>query len=77
MLKEPDKDKFVKAMDIEVASMFDENIWISVPKREMLAHHNKQSAVGHNTHRYQIIVIWLFKRGQYPDEILRKYKARL
>ena len=38
MLKEPDRDQFMEAMKVEVASLFKEEIWKMVPKSEMLEH---------------------------------------
>ena len=46
MLLQPDRDDFIKAMEVEVASMFDENIWEKVPRHEISAHYDKQRALG-------------------------------
>ena len=42
MLKEPDRDMFMKAMEKEVASLFKEEIWKMVPKSEMIEHYDMQ-----------------------------------
>ena len=44
MVREPDKDKFIEAMEAEVASMFQEKIWKAVPKRIMTDHYKAQQA---------------------------------
>ena len=44
MVREPDKDKFVEAMEVDVASMFKEKIWKAVLKRIMSDHYRTQRA---------------------------------
>ena len=46
MLKEPDRDMFMKAMEKEVASLFKEEIWKMVPKSEMTGHYDMQRKEG-------------------------------
>ena len=77
MTKQPDKDKFVEAMEVEVASMFREEIWKAVPKRVMREHYQAQRDSGLDVKRHQIMMIWSFKRKRHPDGSLNKYKARL
>ena len=77
MVREPDKDKFIEAMEDEVASMFQEKIWKAVPKRIMTDHYKAQRATGLEVKRHQIMMIWSFKRKRHPDGSLNKYKARL
>ena len=77
MVKQPDRDKFIEAMELEVASMFKENIWLAVPKRVMTEHYRKERASGLDVKRHQIMMIWSFKRKRHPDGSLSKHKARL
>lgn len=77
MIKEPDKAKFVEAMEVEVAFMLKENIWKAVPKRIMTEHYRAQRATGVNVKRHQIIIIWSFKPKRHPDGSLNKYKLML
>ena len=46
MVRQPDKDKFIDAMEVEVASMFREDIWKAVPKRIMTDHYRAERAKG-------------------------------
>ena len=77
MTKQPDKAKFVEAMEVEVASMFREKIWKAVPRRVMREHFQAQRDSGLEVKRHQIMMIWSFKRKRHPDGTLNKYKARL
>ena len=77
MLAQPDRDDFIKAMEVEVASMFDEGIWEKIPRREMTDHYNEHRALGKEVQRQQIMMIWSFKRKRHPDGTLKKHKARL
>lgn len=77
MMQEPDKEKFIEAMNKEVTSLFKEKIWIKVPRQEMKNHYAKQRADGLKIKREQIMMIWSFKRKRHPDGTLDKYKARL
>ena len=77
MLGQPDKAEFLKAMEIEVSSMFRDEIWKLVPRTEMLQHYAAQRKAGISIHREQIMMIWSFKRKRRPDGTLNKYKARL
>ena len=65
MLKQPDKNEFIKAMMAEIKDHESRQHWVlfkrsSIPK-------------GHKT----IMAIWSFKRKRYPDGTIYKYKARL
>ena len=77
MLKEPDKAEFLKAMTSEVASLFSEKIWALVPREEMTQHYVNQRKTGKTIDRQQIMMIWLFKRKQYPDSTFNKCKSKL
>ena len=77
MLLQPDRDKFLEAMEKEVRSMFDEDIIEVVPRRQMLDHYNKVRAKGQSVERQQIMMIWSFKRKRHPDGSLNKHKAQL
>ena len=46
MLKEPDRDMFMKAMEKELASLFKAEMWKMVPKVEIIEHYDKQRKVG-------------------------------
>ena len=76
MVRLPDKDKFIDAIEVEVASMFREDIWKAVPKRIMTDHYRAERAKGLDIKRHQIMMIWSFKRKRHPDGTLKKYKAR-
>ena len=75
MLQQPDRDDFIKAMEKEVASMFEEGIWEKVPKSVMLDYYRKERNKGLDIRRHQIMMIWSFKRKQHLDGQLNKYKA--
>ena len=77
MLKEPDKDEFLKAMNDEVASLFKKRIWKMVPRSEMKHHYNEMRMKGKDISREQIMMIWSFKRKRHPDGTFNKCKARL
>ena len=77
MLKEPDKLEFAKAMEKEVSSLFDEQIWKMVPREEMTRHYASERKLGKSIKREQIMMIWSFKRKRHPDGTLDKHKARL
>ena len=77
MMKEPDRDMFMKAMEKEVASLFKEEIWKMVPKSEMIDHYDKQRKEGKVIKHEKIMMIWSFKRKRHPDGTLDKHKARL
>ena len=62
MLQQPDKDKFVEAMNEEVSSIFKEGIWTLVPKKEMLDYYRKEREKGTNIKRQHLMMIWSFKR---------------
>jgi hypothetical protein len=46
MLRQPDKASFIVAMEEEVQSLFDQKIWETVPKREMVKHYDQLRAKG-------------------------------
>ena len=77
MIKEPNKAKFIEAMEVEVESMLREKIWKAVPKSVMTEHYRKQRASGLDVKQHQIMMILSFKRKQHSDDSLDKYKARL
>jgi len=77
MLKESDKMEFLKAMKIEVASLFKERIWKLVPCQEMYNHYTTQRNKGDVIVRQKIMMIWSFKRKRHPDGSFNKGKARL
>ena len=77
VLQQPDKDKFIEAMNQEVSSMFKEGIWTLVPKKEMLGYYAKEREKGINIKRQQFMMILAFKRKRYPQGNIIKYKARL
>ena len=77
MLLQPDKKEFFKAMQAEVQSMFDGDIWEVVPRSEMESHYAAKRAKGQDVKREQIMMIWSFKRKRNPDGTLTKFKARL
>ena len=77
MLRQPDKAAFIVAMEAEVQSMFDQGIWRTVPKKEMLRHYQKLRDKGQDVKRHQIMMVWSFKRKRHPDGTLKKHKARL
>ena len=77
ILKQPDKDNFVKAMHKEVASMFEDNIWKIVPRSEMLEHYATERRKGVTIKRQQLMMIWSFKRKRDPEGNITKHKARL
>ena len=52
MLKEPDTQKFVEAMEVEVTFRFKGEIWVVVPKQKMLAHYSKMRADGQDIKRH-------------------------
>ena len=66
MTKQPDKDKFVEAIEVEVDFMFREEIWKAVPKRVMREHYQAQRDYGLEVKRHQIMMIWSFKRKRHP-----------
>ena len=72
MLQQPDKDKFIEAMNQEVSSMFKEGIWTLVPKKEMLDYYAKEREKGVNIRRQQLMMIWSFKRRRDPQENIIK-----
>ena len=51
MLKEPDRDMFMKAMEKEVASLFKEEIWEMVPRQHMTVKYISQRWLLYNTKR--------------------------
>ena len=57
MLREPDRNKFVEAIEKEVRSMFDEGILKAVSKREMRDHYDKVRVEGLDVERQQIMMI--------------------
>ena len=77
MMQEPDRERFEVAMHKEVSSMFEENIWRQVPRKEMRDYYSEQRSNGIDINREQIMMIWSFKRKRHPDGTLDKYKARL
>ena len=77
MLKLPDKMEFVKAMHVEVDSMFKEKIWKAVPRKEMLDYNAAERSKGIEIKRHQLMMICPFKRKRRSDRTLTKYKARL
>ena len=77
MLQQPDRDDFIKAMEKEVASMFEEGIWEKVPKSVMLDYYRKERDKGLDIRRHQIMMIWSFKRKRNPEGVVTKHKARL
>ena len=77
MLQQPDRDRFVEAMQKEVTSMFESGIFRRVPKQEMFDHLRRQREKGLDAKRPQIMMIWSFKRKRNPDGTLNKHKARL
>ena len=77
MLLQSDKEMFIKAMEDEVSSMFEHDIWGAVPKRNMFEHYNKIRSDGTQIKRQKIMMIWSFKRKRHPDGSLSKHKARL
>ena len=44
MLQQPDRKKFIEAMEAEVQSMFDEGIWKQVPRKNMIRFYGEQKA---------------------------------
>ena len=77
MLLQPDKEQFFKAMEDEVQSMFDQEIWKIVSRTEMEEHYAEERRKGREIKREQIMMIWSFKRKRSPDGTLTKHKARL
>ena len=77
MMLQPDREQFVKAMETEVNSMFEESIWEMVPRSSMLEHYRQEQSKGKDVKCKQIMMIWSFKRKRHPDGTLNKYKARL
>ena len=57
MLKEPDRDLFMRAMEKEISSMFKEEIWKLVPKDEMLRHYANERKNGKDIKREKIMMI--------------------
>ena len=51
MLRQPDKASFIVAMEEEVQSLFDQRIWKTVPKREMVKYYDQLRAKGKSIHR--------------------------
>ena len=76
MLQQPDRDNFIEAMSKEVDSLFKENIWDMVPRKQTKDHYAGQRELGHDIKREQITMIWSFKRKMHPNGTLGKYKAR-
>ena len=62
MLQQPDKMDFLKAMESEVASLFNKKIWALIPKSKKVQHYAKQRRQGKEISREQIMMIWSFKR---------------
>ena len=77
MLKQPDRNLFMEAMNKEVKSMFEEEIWKLVPKRDMIDYFKGERNKGKEIQRERIMTIWSFKRKRHPDGSLDKHKARL
>ena len=69
VLQQPDKDKFIEAMNQEESSMFKEGIWTLVPKKEMLDYYAREREKGVNIKRQQLMMIWSFKRKGTPKGI--------
>ena len=61
MLKEPDRDLFMKAMEKELASLFKAEMWKMVPKVEIIEHYDKQRKEGKAIKHEKIMMIWSFK----------------
>jgi len=77
MLAQPDKSDIIKATELEVVSMFKDDIWKLVPRSEILQHYTKKRHAGISIRREQIMIIWSFKNKQRPDGTLSKHKSRL
>ena len=77
MLKQLDRKEFEIAMFKEVKEVFDNEIWINVPKSEMKQHHNQLQKVRKDPKREQLMLIWIFKRKIHPDSTLNKHKDRI
>ena len=77
MLMEPDRDQFMDAMNKEVTSLFNEDIWKMVPKREMLEHYTKQKNEGKEIKGEKSIMIWSFNHKRNHDGTLHMHKVRL
>ena len=75
MLQQPDRDKFIEAMEAEVASIYDEGIWKKVPRSVILDHYRKGRNKDLDIRRHQTMMIWSFKRKRKPDGTITKYKA--
>ena len=46
ILQQPDKLDFAKAMDKEVSSLFDKQIWKMVPNQETSRHYDNEMKLG-------------------------------
>ena len=57
-MQESDKADFMEAMRKEVASLFTEKIWKSVPRQEMKNYYRNQRADGVDFKREQLMMIW-------------------
>eukprot|EP00957_Ditylum_brightwellii_P209760 15363122-Ditylum_brightwellii.AAC.2 len=77
MLKQPDKDKFARAIHTEVKHMFDNQIWEKAPRQEILDYYEKMKKLRINIKRKQLMLICSFRRKRHADESLAKYKSRL
>ena len=77
MLREPDRNEFIKAMHAEVEAIFKEKIWKRIPRNIMEEYYAGERKKGVKIEREQLTMIWSFKRKRKPDGTLDKYKARL
>ena len=65
MLKQDDKNQFIKAMMVEIEDHETREHWVTYKREDI--------PKGHKT----IMAIWSFKRKRFPDGTIMKYKARL
>ena len=65
-MSSPDREGFIKAMNIEIEQLNDMEAFVTVPRQKAI-----------DEGRQVIECTWAFKRKRYPDGTVKKLKARL